>query len=417
MTIFHKPNLKQTFIVLSFLALLSHNSLGQGINFITGGINSAFEASKRENKILFVEVYLDGCPHCAALAPILGEKKVGDFFNTNFVSIKLEANSLDSRLLQQQKGITYVEFPLFFFFDAKTGQLLHQSAPAEKPNRAEAIEEVIKHGKDAVSPTQRTSAYPSRFAKGDREVGFLINYAKYAKAVKDTDKLWLLNQEIGKLIVLPSDLEGQVGFYIIQRLINDFSNPIAQHFFNNLPKYRAKYPAKEIKEAGESILYYTMYGKRANEIGAEEVAKVRQAFIKLGITPEVAGSRTILKELEAYFRVKATAKATARLNEYRTKAPMVLADYAYLVRYFNEKASDNTYVPSLLNWVKDGVKLAKPTERNSKEVAELYLEQSKALMRIGKKGEAKQAAQTALNTAKAGKLDVKPFTDALANIK
>ena len=96
---------------------------------------------------------------------------------------------------------------------------------------------------------------------------------------------------------------------------------------------------------------------------------------------------------------------------------MVLADYAYLVRYFNEKASDNTYVPSLLNWVKDGVKLAKPTERNSKEVAELYLEQSKALMRIGKKGEAKQAAQTALNTAKAGKLDVKPFTDALANIK
>ena len=219
------------------------------------------------------------------------------------------------------------------------------------------------------------------------------------------------------MIVLPSDLEGQVGFYIIQRLINDFSNPIAQHFFNNLPKYRAKYPAKEIKEAGESILYYTMYGKRANEIGAEEVAKVRQAFIKLGITPEVAGSRTILKELEAYFRVKATAKATARLNEYRTKAPMVLADYAYLVRYFNEKASDNTYVPSLLNWVKDGVKLAKPTERNSKEVAELYLEQSKALMRIGKKGEAKQAAQTALNTAKAGKLDVKPFTDALANIK
>lgn len=206
-----KANKIQLFTVFGiFLLLLGVKQVqAQGINFLESKFQAAVEAAKRANKILFVEVYLDGCPHCAALAPVLEEKKVGDFFNANFTSIKLEANSLDSRLLQQQKGITYVEFPLFFFFDPQTGQLLHQSAPAEKPNRADAIEEVIKHGKDALSPTQRTSGYPSRFAKGDREIGFLINYAKYAKAVKDTDKLWLLNQEIGKLIVLPSDIEGQ----------------------------------------------------------------------------------------------------------------------------------------------------------------------------------------------------------------
>lgn len=390
---------------------------GQGINFLEGGFNSIADAAKRANKILFVEVYLTGCPHCAALAPILEEKKVGDYFNTHFVSYKVEANSIDSKLLQQQKGITYVEFPLFFFFDPNSGQLIHQAAPNEKPNRAEAIEEVIKHGKDATDPNQRTSAYAGRFAKGDRDLGFLINYGKYAKATKDNDKLWLINQEMGKIIVLPSDLQSPVCFYIIQRLINDLSNPIAAYFFNNLPKYRAKFPAKDIKEAGESILYYTMYGKRANEITASEVGEVRQAFIKLGITPEVAGSRTILKELEAYFRAKATAKATARLNEYRRSAPMVIADYAYLVRYFNEKATDNSYIPSLLIWVNDGIKLTKPTERNSKEVASLYVEQSKALMRIGKKEEAKKAAQTAVNTAKAAKIDAKPYIDELARIK
>jgi hypothetical protein len=66
--------------------------------------------------------------------------------------------------------------------------------------------------------------------------------------------------------------------------------------------------------------------------------------------------------------------------------------------------------------VSDGLKLAKPTERNSKEVAELYVEQSKALMRIGKKEEAKKAAQIALTTAKAAKIEVKPYIDELARI-
>jgi hypothetical protein len=413
---FSKTFLKRGLFLGFICTMMLRTGFGQGINFLEGGFYSVADAAKRANKTLFVEVYLTGCPHCAALAPILEDKKVGDYFNTHFVSYKVEANSVDSKLLQQQKGITYVEFPLFFFFDPNSGQLIHQAAPSEKPNRAEAIEEVIKHGKDAADPSQRTSAYAGRFAKGDRDLGFLINYGKYAKATKDLDKLWLINQEMGKLIVLPSDLQSPVCFYIIQRLINDFSNPIAAYFFNNLPKYRAKFPAKDIKEAGESILYYTMYGKRANEITASEIVEVRKAFIKLGITPEIAGSRTILKELEAYFRAKATVKATARLNEYRRSAPMVITDYAYLVRYFNEKATDNSYIPSLLTWVSDGLKLAKPTERNSKEVAELYVEQSKALMRIGKKEEAKKAAQIALTTAKAAKIEVKPYIDELARI-
>lgn len=403
-----------------FLSIISvaFSSHGQGISFLSGSYQSAVETARRTNKPLFVEVYLNGCPHCAALAPVLQEKQVGDFFNARFVSYKVEANSEESKQMQQQKGITYTEFPLFFFFDPVSGQLVHQAAPAERPNRSQMIDEVLLHGRDALDSNQRTSGYANRFAKGDRNLQYLVNYAKYAKSTKDTERLWVLNNEIAKAFTKPSDLESESGFYVISRLINDFKNPMAVHFFNNLAKYKAKFPAKEVKDAGESILYYTLYfGKRMNDLNSDEIIKIRQAFVNLGVTPQLASGRTIVKELEAHLREKNTKKAVLRFDEYRKSTTLTLGDYAFLVTYFREKANDASYVPSVTQWVNDGLKLVKPNERNTKQVADLYLEQSKAQLKLGKKAEAKKAAENALAVAKAAKIDTKPYANEVSMIK
>lgn len=407
-------NFSAFFIGLFF----SFVSFAQGINFITGSFPSALEAARRANKPLFVEVYLTGCPHCAALAPVLEEKKVGDYFNQNFVNYKVEANSEDSKMMQQQKGITYVEFPLFFFFDPSSGQLVHQAAPGEHPTRAAMIDEVLKHGQESLSPATRTSSYPSRYAKGERDLLFLVNYAKNAKATKDNDKLHQLNNDIAKAFTKPADLESATGFYVISRLINDFSNPMAVYFFKNLEKYKAKFPAKEVKDAGELITYHTLYfGKRANQLAYDEVVQIREAMIRLGIPKVESHRRTILKELEALLREKQTAQAANRLNDYVKIAKMTFQDYAYLVRFFNEKSTDNSYVPSLLKWVDSGLKMVTPKERSTKEVADFYSEQSKAYLKVGNKAEAKKAATNAVNAAKVAKIDAKPYNDSLAKIK
>lgn len=400
---------------LSLFCTINANS--QGISFLKTNLQGAFDSAKRANKILFVEIYLNGCPHCAALAPVLEEKKVGDYYNSNFVSIKIEANSDDSRALQQQKNLTYVEFPMFFYFDPLTGQSIHQASPGERPTRAEAIEEVLNHGRDALTPNQRTSNYPTRYAQGDRNITFLINYCRYAKAHKNDKLVAQINNDLAKIIVKPEDLESKVAFYIIQRLINDFDNPIAAYFFKNLDKYRAKYPAKDVTEAGEVITYYTLYGYRGNELDAAKIAQIRQAMVKVGIAKDLASSRTVLKELEALFRIKDTKKATDRLNEHRKIAKLTIQDYAYLTRFFNEKATDNSYVPSLLLWVKDGLQTVKPNERNRQEVAELYLEEGKAYLKIGKKPDAQKSLQEALKIAKAAKIDTKNYTNELTKLK
>jgi hypothetical protein len=123
-------------------------------------------------------------------------------------------------------------------------------------------------------------------------------------------------------------------------------------------------------------------------------------MVSLGNPANVADNRTILKELEAYFREKATDAATIRFDQYQTVNKLGLPDYAYMVRCFNENASTDAYAEKLISWVYRAVKDLKPADRSKAEVAELYREQSEACRRMGKITEGKKAAETTLTIAK-----------------
>ncbi|MPR35437.1 hypothetical protein GBK04_19290 [Cytophagaceae bacterium SJW1-29] len=403
-------------LLLIFIATLSTSSHAQGIHFQEKGIDELIAEAKRQNKLAFVEIYLKGCPHCEALAPVLDEKKVGDFYDSTFVSAKYEANSPLSKALQEKKKILYSEFPLFLFFDG-SGQLIHQGTPIDKPTRPEFIQEVLRHGHDALSPATRTSSYPARYAQGDRNLDFLINYARYAKTTRDTAQLAVLTQEFGKLFALPADLESQVGFFIISRFIDDMQNPMAQYFFSHLDTYRSKYGPQPVQQAGESVLYQSLYGRQTNTLPSTDIIAIRKAMESLGTPAPIAAQRTILKELEAYFRENNTAAATARFDEYRASNAPKIIDYAYLMRFFNEKAPDNSYAASLVTWINDALKPFKPVALNRAEVAELYREQSEAYWRLGKKAEGKQAAEKAVAIAKIVKEKPETYAKQLAKFQ
>ena len=70
------------------------------------------------------------------------------------------------------------------------------------------------------------------------------------------------------------------------------------------------------------------------------------------------------------------------------------------MRFFNEKAPDNTYASSLVGWINDALKPIKPVAQNRAEIAELYREQSEAYWRMGQKAEGKKAAEKAVAIAK-----------------
>lgn len=380
--------------------LASHGlTFAQGIKFLSTDFDKLIAEAKKQNKLAFIEVYLTGCNHCEALAPVLEEKKVGDFYNQQFVSMKIEANSALAKSMQEKQKLYFPEFPLLFYYDAH-GNLLHQTTPLHHPTREQNIEEVIKKAKEAQSPSTSTSGYPARFAAGDRDPIYLIDYGKFTKTIRDTTQLYLINEELAKIFKDPINLESPTGFYVLSRLINDLQNPMAQYFFAHLDTYKTKHGLKPTQQTGEGILYQTLYGQRGSSLTSTEVIAIRKAMVSLGNPANVADSRTILKELEAYFREKATEAATSRFDQYQTANQIGLTDYAYLVRYFNENASSNTYAEKLVQWVNKALKGLQPADLNKAEVAELYREQSEAYRRMGKAIEGKKAAETALTIAK-----------------
>lgn len=144
---------------------------------------------------------------------------------------------------------------------------------------------------------------------------------------------------------------------------------------------------------------------------------MRKAMESLGIAPNVAAMRTILKELEAYFREKNSAAATARFDEYQTDNFLRTTDYAYLMRFFNEKAPDNSYAEKLITWTDKALKAVRPDEKNKPEVAEIHREQSEAYWRLGKKEEGKKAAEKGLAVAKLAKEKTDTYERQLGKFK
>ncbi len=398
------------------ILILNFGVRAQGIQFQEEDIDLLVAKAKKEGKLVFVEIYLNGCPHCEALAPVLEEKKAGDFFNPKFVSAKYEANASLSKALQEKKKLHYPEFPLLFFFNAD-GTLIHQATPSDQPTRPEFIEEVLRHANDALSPATRTSSYAARYQQGDRNLDFLINYAKYTKTTRDTLQSTVLADEFGRTFTKPTDLENPYGFYIISRFISDFNNPMAQYFFQHLDTYRSQHGARETQQEGESILFQSLYGKNSDALLSSEVVAMRKAMESLGVAPNVAAMRTILKELEAYFREKNTTAATARFDEYQADNFLRTTDYAYILRFFNEKAPDNSYAEKLVAWTDKALKTVRPDEVNKPEVAELHREQSEAYLKLGKKVEGKAAAEKALTVAKTAKEKTEVYEKQVAKFK
>ncbi len=402
---------------LLFMAFCSESlaQVRQGIQFINGDFEKIVTFAKVQNKPIFIEIYLKGCPHCEALEPILAEQEVGNFYNQNFICWRVEANSKESQTLQKEKGITYPEFPFFFFFD-KTGSLVHLASPAERPTKVEFMSEVILHGKTAINPQLRASNYAHRFQTGERDVMFLVNYGKYCKTMKDTMNLHKINTVFGKLLILPNDIVSPIGFYVIRRLIDDFDNPLAQYFFIHLSQFNGTFEPKEVIEAGETIIFNSLYGTKPNTI--QKIIQMREYMKLMGVPAVDADARTLLKELEAYFWAKNTKGAVQRFDSYRlTNTKIGIEDYAYLMRYFNEKATDNSYLSFMAHWADSGLKTITKEQKNSKTEADIYFELAKAYQKMGKQTEAIANAHTAFEIAKAAKIELKPYETLKATLK
>jgi thiol-disulfide isomerase/thioredoxin len=201
-----------------------------GINFSEAPIEQVFEQAKQLNKPIFVEIYSPDCHVCQSFIPILSDKKIGTFYNQNFVNARLPLESKATQAWLEKHKLYIPSLPIFLFF-SPDGKVAHVGS--SNPD----VDMVLNLGAVAADPTYRGGNYAARYQNGDRDPNFLIDYGYFTKLTRDTTTNIKVMEEYARQ--QPADFYGtQISYLVLFKIIMDVDNPLTQHLINNIGMYK-----------------------------------------------------------------------------------------------------------------------------------------------------------------------------------
>ena len=110
------------FIVLIIVVTNLSFSQGTGVSFVESTTwMKAVKKAKSENKLIFMDAYTTWCGPCKMLEKrVFPSKELGDFYNKNFVSIRVDMENGEGPALANIYTVN--AYPTMFFIDPNNGK-------------------------------------------------------------------------------------------------------------------------------------------------------------------------------------------------------------------------------------------------------------------------------------------------------
>nr|WP_320120413.1 thioredoxin fold domain-containing protein [uncultured Marinifilum sp.] len=228
-------------LVLLVATLMCSGLFAQGIEFEHGTFKEALAKAKKENKLIFMDCYTTWCGPCKHLSKnIFPQKEVGDFYNKNFVNVKMDCEKGEGIALATKYGVR--SYPTLLFIDAN-GNAVHKlvgGMPAE---------DLIKGGKAALDPSMRIGTLKAKYESGNRDLKFLMTYLKAVKAQHDKESMAKVSREIIKQTSLEKYMNKEQ-FYVI----SSANYPYGSKEFNYLLENK-----DQVKEMTDDYTYGSLF--------------------------------------------------------------------------------------------------------------------------------------------------------------
>ncbi|MDG1432656.1 MAG: thioredoxin family protein [Saprospiraceae bacterium] len=169
-------------IILLFILSCFQIQAQKGINFFHGTWEEALAEAKAKDKLIFVDAYAVWCGPCKRMAKnVFTDKKVGEFYNENFINMKIDMEKKMGRSFGRTYPVS--AFPTLMYIDYN-GELVH------KVKGGQQIDPFIKLGKFALGKVDFSKDFKVAYEKGDRSPELVYNYVKALnKAGKSTLKI------------------------------------------------------------------------------------------------------------------------------------------------------------------------------------------------------------------------------------
>ncbi len=180
-------------VLIVFLSCASAPCAAQdtGIYFEKGlSFSQIKEKAAIEGKMIFIDVYTTWCGPCKYMAQkVFTQKKVGDFFNENFINISVQTDTsnkddenvkswyTDAKVINEYYSVK--AYPTFLFLNAE-GELIHSIVGASLD-----AEEFLVKSQKAVDTASQYAHLKYLFNNGNREPDFLRSLVQAAKEAGD----------------------------------------------------------------------------------------------------------------------------------------------------------------------------------------------------------------------------------------
>jgi thioredoxin-related protein len=371
--------MKHFISVLIFL--ISVSAYSQGIDFYKGDFAGAKEKAKQENKIIFIDAYTTWCGPCKYLVKtIFTQKEVGDFYNANFISFRLDMEKGEGIEFRRKYNVR--AFPTLLFVDS-LGNLMHQGVGAMK------AENLIELGKVAMNPEKRLKELKERYKNGERSTQFIQQYLNVAyNAYLDVKECvdWYFYTQSDEELMTKDNIE------LIADLVKDPDHRCFKFIINNQEKCQ-KMTDKKLNSYIENVFSRNIY--LAQRKGKDDYEK---AVLKMKNSGYKGADKLIAKnELNKlrYAKKRDWKKITEKANEYFEKYAQDDSDmrnelaWSY---YENEDVQDKKLLKNALKWAKESVELDERYMNTDTYAALLY--------KLKKKKEAAKVARKAIELAK-----------------
>ncbi len=160
-------------VLTGLLTAASQYSFSQGITF-AHDLDSVLAVAKSEKKPIFIDFYTSWCGPCKVLdKEVFIKENVGDFYNSQFISCKIQCDD-NGKGVEIGKKYQVYAYPTLMYLN-ENGEILHSMAGTLSP------EEFIELGKIALNPEKNLLSLLTKWNNGQRDTAFVSLYFKELK--------------------------------------------------------------------------------------------------------------------------------------------------------------------------------------------------------------------------------------------
>jgi thioredoxin-related protein len=346
-------------LTIFFISIVSLALNAQGIQFFEGTFDEAKALAKKQNKLIFMDAYTVWCGPCKKMTKdVFPVKEVGDFFNPNFINMKVDMEKGEGTQIARTYGIN--AYPTLLFIDGK-GEVVKLVKGMRGP------EALIQLGKEVLAPNPSMVAQlEAKYAAGDRTTVFLREYIK-TKGKFGEDFTEPMQTFINKLS--PTEkLEKENAEFLLD-YSTDLYSPAFKEVLSNEKHFKTNF-----SEKFETKLNQLVNVAVNDAVQENDANKMKQAtaYLKQAKTSNYA-EETRWYEVYFYGKTKQWnnyAKAAEKyIPKYKSKDPKTLKEIAW--SYYMHV--DNTAsLKKAEKWITQAINIENTYENNLTHAYLLY---------------------------------------------